>query len=109
MKTPVSIIAIALLQIGCATISQSDAIQVAAERGKFDGINKYTEFYVTLPSSHSGPFSDVELLNFQVANGSFKDSDMSAVMGKSRETKEWELLMLFSSKGDGHWAVLPEK
>lgn len=107
MKKLVFIVGIALLQMGCATVPQSKAIQAAAERGEYEGINKDSDFSVTFPSSHSGPFSSVDILNFQTNNGESKDSDMSAIMGKSRITGEWEVLMFFTNK-DGSWFVMPK-
>ena len=110
MKTSASIFAIiaaTLLQIGCATAPQTEAVQAAAVRSEYDGINKDSQFFITFPASRSGPFSSVDLLNFQIANGEFKDNDMSAIVGKSRKTGEWEVLMLFSNK-DGNWVMLPK-
>jgi len=109
MKKLVFIVGVALLQMGCATVPQSKAIQAAFERGEYEGINKDSVFSVTFPSSHSGPFSSVDILNFfQTNNGESKDSDMSAIMGKSRKTGEWEVLMIFTNK-DGSWYVMPKK
>ncbi len=108
MKKLIFIASVALLQFGCATVPQSNAIQSAVEWGSYDGINKDSEFYVTVPASHSGPYSSVSSFNFQMRDGKFKEKDVSAILGKSRKTGEWEVLMLLTKK-DGHWAVLPKK
>ena len=108
MKKLVFIVGVALLQMGCATVPQSKAIQSAAELGEYEGLNKDSVYSVTFPALHPGPFSTVDMLNFQASNGKSEDNDMSAIMGKSRKTGEWEVLMIFTHK-DGNWLMLPKK
>lgn len=107
MKSLVFIVSIVLLQAGCAIVPQSEAIQVAFERGEYEGINKDSKFYVSVPASHSGPYSSVDLFNFQSGDEKFKDKEMSAILGKSRKTGEWEALIILI-KVDGSWVALPK-
>ncbi|MDO6528241.1 hypothetical protein Q4519_21535 [Motilimonas sp. 1_MG-2023] len=107
MKTLVFIVSLVLLQTGCSIVPQSEAIQVAFERGEYEGVNKDSGFYVTVPAAHSGPYSSVDLFNFQSGDEKFKDKEMSAVLGKSRKTGEWEVLIILT-KVDGAWVALPK-
>lgn len=108
MKKLIAIVSAVLLQTACAMVPQTDAIQAAIERGQFEGADENSDFYITVPASHSGPYSSVDLINFQTGVGEIKDSDMSAVMAKSRQTGEWEVLVLLTRE-DGRWTVLQKK
>lgn len=105
MKKSAFILTVTLLQAACAVVPQSGAIQTAAERGEYAGINTDSKFSVMFPASHSGPFSSVDVLNFQVETGKSGERDMSAIMGKSLKIGEWEVLMLFTKK-DGQWVEM---
>lgn len=108
MRKLVFFIGATLLQIGCTTVPQSRAIQAVVERGDYEGVNKDDRFYVTVPASHPGPFSSVDMLNFKTGDKKFRDGEMSAILGKSRKTGEWEVLMLMGNK-NGSWVTLPRK
>jgi hypothetical protein len=105
MKKLIFAITIILLQTGCSVVPKSEAIQAAVEREEYDGINKDSDFYVTVPSSHSGPYSSVDQMNFQIDNGKDIGRHTSAIMGKSRKTGEWEVLLLMTNK-NGSWTEL---
>ncbi len=107
MKKLIFIICAALLQFGCAIAPQSKAVQSAIEQGEYEGVSKDSKFYVTVPASHSGPYSSVDLFNFQVGDGKLEDKDMSAVLAKSNKTGKWKVLKLLT-KVNGHWVELPK-
>ena len=106
MKKIMLILGVSLVQVGCAAIPQSKAIEAAAERGEYEGLDKDSNFYSTFPASHSGPYSSVDLFNFRTGDGQLKDKKMSAILGKSEKTGEWEILMLMTNVS-GQWTVLP--
>lgn len=107
MKKLMLIVSAVLMQAGCAVMPQSDAVQVAVERGEYQGLNKDSNLYVTVPASHSGPYSAVDLFNFQTDDEEFKGKKMSAIVGKSKETGEWAVLTLFQQV-NGDWLVVPK-
>lgn len=99
---------VALLQSACALVPKTQAIQGAVEQGTFEGADKASGFHVTVPASHSGPYTSVDVLNFQTGESDSANQDMTAVMGKSRATGDWEVLVLLKRE-KSQWIPLPKK
>jgi len=101
------ILTVVLSQSGCAISSKIDAVNTAADQKKFEGIDKNTRFSISLPASHSGPYTSIDQLNFNIEEGEYKGKNASALMGKSRKTETWEVLMIMIDE-NGKWITLPK-
>ncbi|VAX01738.1 hypothetical protein MNBD_GAMMA19-218, partial [hydrothermal vent metagenome] len=100
-------LAVVLSQSGCAISSKIDAVNTAADQKKFEGIDKNTQFSISFPASHSGPYASIDQLNFNIEEGKYKGTNASALIGKSRKTETWEVLIIMIDE-NGKWITLPE-
>lgn len=91
---------------GCSIAPKADAVRSAVDQGEFKGLDKYSKFSISLPSSHSGPYAEIDQLNFKIDEGMYKDKNASAILGKSEGTEEWDVLMIMVDN-DGKWIELP--
>jgi len=105
MKKFVLVIFIVLLQTGCAMAPKVHAIRSAADDSRFQGMDNNTRLAVSIPSAHSGPYGSIDQFNFTIQEGRYKDQNASAIMGKSRRTGEWEVLMMMVDQ-NGKWISL---
>ncbi len=107
MKKLILLLAATTFLSGCSLTQKTDAIQSAAKRGEFKGLDKNGTFAVSLPRAHSGPYNSIDQLNFVIEQGTSKEQNASAIIGKSNTTDEWEVLMVMIDK-DGQWINLPK-
>ncbi len=107
MKKTLFVIVVAVLQFGCAISNQVDAVQASIEQNEYVGLDEKSEYSVTLPSSHSGPYKSVDQLNFEIGKEGDKDKQASAILGKSRKTGRWETLIILVNE-NGEWVELPK-
>ncbi|VAW87767.1 hypothetical protein MNBD_GAMMA16-237 [hydrothermal vent metagenome] len=107
MKKFILILIVVLSQSGCAISSKIDAVNIAADQKKFEGIDQNTRFSISLPASHSGPYASIDQLNFNIEEGKYKGKNASALMGKSKKTETWEVLIIMIDE-DGKWVTLPK-
>jgi len=107
MKKFIFIFTVILFQSGCAMPLKTEAVRAAADQSKFEGLDKNAQFSISLPASHSGPYASVDQLNFNIAAGKYKGKNASALIGKSRKTDAWEVLMIMVNKNE-KWITLPE-
>ena len=105
MKKLTLILTILLSLSGCAIAPKGDAIRTAADRSAFEGLDKNSKFSISLPSPHSGPYGSIDQFNFKIEEGKYKDKDASAIIGKSRKTEKWEVLMVMINES-GEWIKL---
>ena len=101
-KLPVLLV---ILLSGCAMSSQMDSIRKVADQKQFQGIDKNTQFSVSFPSAHSGPYKSVDQLNFIIEEGEHKGKNASALLVKSQKTGEWEVFSVMVEE-DGRWVNL---
>jgi len=98
--------AVVLLYLsGCAISSKIEAVSAAVDRSEFEGLNKDSTFSISMPSSHSGPYSSLDQLNFNIEEGKYKGTNASAIIGQSRNTGRWEVLMVLVDES-GRWVKL---
>jgi len=90
---------------GCAIVPKGQAIRTAADENQFEGLNKNSKFSVSLPSTHSGPFRSIDQLNFKIEGGPNEGKNASAIIGKSRSTGTWEVLVIMINE-NGKWLKL---
>ena len=107
MKIPGFILLIVILQTGCAMAPKVHAVRHAADHNRFKGLDSNTRLAVSIPGAHSGPYGSVDQFNFTVQQGEYKDKNASAIMGRSRKTGEWEVLILMIDQ-DGQWISVPK-
>jgi len=99
-------VAVALLYLsGCAISSKIEAVNAAADRSEFEGINKNSTFSISIPSSHSGPYSSIDQLNFNIEGGKYIGKNASAIVGQSRNTGKWEVLVILVDE-NSRWIEL---
>jgi hypothetical protein len=106
MKQLILITIIAISQFGCSIAPKANAVKAASEQNEYVGLDKNSEFSVSVPSSHSGPYSSIDQFNFQIEKGMYNDYEATAIMGKSRKTETWEVLV-FMINENGSWIELP--
>jgi len=90
---------------GCAVAPKGDAIRTAADQGLFEGLDKNSRFSISIPAPHSGPYGSVEQFNFKIEEGKYKDKDASAIIGKSKNTEKWDVLLVMINES-GKWIKL---
>ncbi len=101
-------IAVVLLYLsGCAISSKIEAVSTAVERSEFKGLNKDSKFSISMSSSHSGAYSSIDQLNFNIEEGKYKGKNASAIIGQSRSTGTWEVLVVLIDES-GRWIKLPK-
>jgi len=103
MKKIILLFLIVFFQSGCminSLRSQINAIDKASEQNEFVGINKDTEFSISLPRSHDGQFSSIEQLNFVIKSGEYENSNASAIVIKRHDSKTWGILDIYVQKGE---------
>jgi len=106
LLTLVGVIGVCVFLAGCATPSQAKAIRWAANAGTIQGMDTNTVFAVSFPNDHSGPYSSVDELNVKIKEGTYKGKYVSFILGRSRETGEWEVLRTLVNE-NGKWKALP--
>jgi len=89
----------------CATSAQMGAIRKEVNKNKLEGVDGKTKFGLSYPSSHSGAYESVDILNFTVSSGKFKGKNASALLGKSHKTGNWEVLRIMI-ESNGIWVSL---
>jgi len=99
---------VALYLSGCAIAPKGQAIRTAADENQFKGIDSHSRFSVSLPATHKGPYKSIDQLNFKIEEGMHKGKKASAILGKSRVTDEWEVLVLIINE-NGKWIKLPKE
>jgi hypothetical protein len=104
--TLVGVIGVCVCLTGCATPSQARAIRWAANAGTIQGMDTNTVFAVSFPSDHSGPYSSVDDFNVTINKGTYKGKQVSFILGRSRETGEWEVLRTLVNE-NGKWKAIP--
>jgi hypothetical protein len=92
---------------GCATPSQVRGIRAAIDTGKIQGMDTNTVCAFGFPNYHSGPYSSVDEFNVKIEGGNYKGKHATFVLGRSRETGEWEVLRTLVQE-DGKWKVIPD-
>jgi len=107
MKKFIFIFTVILFQSGCAIPLKIDAVNAAVDQREFEGLDKNSQFSISLPASHSGPYASVDQLNFTIEEGKYKGKNASALMGKSRKTNVWEVLMIMVNENE-KWITLPK-
>jgi len=107
MKPFIFIFIVIVSQSGCAISLKADAVRTAADQKSFAGLDKNSQFSISLPASHSGPYATIDQLNFNIEKGKHKGKNASALIGKSRKTDTWEVLMIMVDE-DEKWVTLPK-
>ena len=96
------------LAAGCAAPAQTRAIRAAADSGLIQGLDNATQFSFGVPNAHSGAYSSIGRFNATIEEGARKGQHATFVLGKSRATRQWEVLRVLVEE-DGHWKSLPMK
>ena len=107
MKILTLVFIVILYLSGCAITHQADAVRTAADRSEFEGLDENSRFSISLPGTHSGPYESIDQLNFRIEKGKYKDKNASAIIGKSRKTGTWEVLMVMIDE-NRKWVKLPK-
>ena len=102
----VAIIPVILLS-GCAMSSKMDSIRKVADQKNFQGIDENTQFSVSFPSPHSGPYKSVDQFNFIIEEGEYKGKNASALLVQSQKTGEWEVKAVLVEE-NGSWINIPK-
>ncbi|MEE9423913.1 MAG: hypothetical protein V3V18_02915 [Methylococcales bacterium] len=92
---------------GCAMSAQMDSIRKIADKKEFHGLDRKTQFSISFPSSHSGPFKSVDQLNFIIEEGKYKGKNASALLVKYRKTETWDVLTIMVEDND-RWVNIPK-
>jgi hypothetical protein len=96
------------LAAGCAAPAQTRAIRVAADSGRIQSLDESSQFTFSFPNSHSGPYSSVGRFNAKVESGSAEGQHVTFVLGKSRATRQWEVLNVQARVAEtAPWHTLP--
>lgn len=93
---------------GCNMAPKVHAVRNASDNGLFQGLDKNTRLSMSYPGAHSGPYGSLDQLNFNIEDGRHQGKKASAIVGKSRKTGAWEVLMILV-KEDAQWVSLPKK
>lgn len=99
------------LTAGCSSVSRLQATREAVDKGLVEGLSATNQFVAvpwSFPSKPLGPYSELGGLTAQVTNGPESGCTYVFYLGKSRETKSWEV---FSSMvwRDGKWQPVAVK
>lgn len=105
MKKSALILMVVLFLSGCAIAPKGGAIRTAADRNVFEGLDKNSTFSISFPSPHSGPYESIDQFNFKIEEGKYKNKNASAIIGKSRKTEKWEVLIVMINES-GEWIQL---
>ena len=95
--------------VGCSGLGRLTATRSAVDRGWIEGLSVTNHFIAvpwSFPSKPLGPYTKLSGLTTQVTNGPDTGQTYVFYLGKSRETKKWEV---FSSMvwRDGKWEPVP--
>ena len=90
---------------GCSSLSRMQATRDAVDKGLVEGLcasNHFVAVPWSFPSKPLGPYSELGGVTAQVTNGPDGGHTYVFYLGKSRQTKNWEV---FSSMvwRDGQW------
>jgi len=107
MKNVALIFLVVFYLSGCAIAPKGDAIRTAADRSVFEGLDKFSKFSISFPSPHSGPYGSIDQFSFKIEEGKYKDKNASAIIGESRKTGAWEVLVVMINE-NGKWIKLPK-
>jgi len=105
MKILTFVFMIVIIQSGCAIAPKGEAIRAAADGNVFEGLDKNSKLSISIPSPHSGAFDSVDQLNFQIDKGKSNERNASAILGKSQETGDWEVISIMINE-NGKWTKL---
>ena len=108
MKMQLVMIGACICLVGCATPAQVRTIRKTTDEGRIPGMDKNTVFAFGFPNYHSGPYSSVDEFNVKIEEGVYKGKHATFVLGRSRETGEWEVVRTMV-KEDGKWKSIPIK
>ncbi len=101
----------ALLSAGCASLDRMQATQDAVDNGLIDGLsatNQFTAAVWTFPGKPLAQYTKLGGVTAWVTNASGTASTYAFYLGKSRETKKWEVFATTVWR-DGRWEPVSVK
>ena len=108
MRKSAVVISLAVCLSGCALPDKFDAIRQDVDQGRVQGMTEENEFAYSIPNFHKGPYRGVDDVNVRIIKGPYKGLNVTFILGKSRESGQWEVLLAMVEK-DGKWQSLPVK
>ncbi len=99
------LIVVTIAATGCDAFLLAKAARDSIDKGQVQGLTSQDKFDFTLPDQIEGPFTDTQVLNCGILEGTYKGCHASFIMGRQRTTGKWEIIAAYVER-DGKWSPL---
>ena len=89
----------------CAKTAQFDVLKSDIDSSCYSGVPLGTRFSWSVPESHFGRYSDIDVVNVMTATGELKGKPATVIWGKERSSGQWVVIEL-STIGSEGWESL---